>query len=112
AIFALLIPVIILGGIYSGIFTATEAAVVAVAYAIIIGILIYKKLTWNIFYNATRSSILTTSFIMITFVFANIFARILTIERIPTLLSNWVTGLFPSNWMIMLSIIVFLLIVG
>jgi C4-dicarboxylate transporter DctM subunit len=112
AILALLMPVIIIGGIYSGIFTATEAAVVSVVYAILIGFLFYRELNWKTFFQATISTVNTTAFILITLVFASIFSRILTIERVPLKIVEFLTGSISSPELIVLIIVLFLLVVG
>lgn len=87
SLLALVVPVIILGGIYSGLFTPTEAAVVAVAYAFIIGMFVYKSITWKSLPRILRGSAITTTTIM--FITANIamLAWVLTRERIPETLA-------------------------
>ena len=64
AIWALGMPIIILGGIYGGIFTPTESAAVACFYGVIIGFLVYRELTWKLLQQILRSSVVTTAFIM------------------------------------------------
>ncbi|MFS0575487.1 TRAP transporter large permease [Sporosarcina sp. 179-K 3D1 HS] len=112
SIMALLMPVIILGGIYSGIFTPTEAAAVSVVYAILIGFFVYRDLNLKIFYSLTKNTAYTTTFLMITLVFATVFSRILTVEQIPKKLAEFMVNLFPAEWMIIVTIIVFLLVLG
>ncbi len=74
ALWGLLAPVIILGGIYGGIFTPTEAAVVAVFYGFLVGLLIYRNLSWQTVYEVLRDSAVSTSVVMIVVAFAGIFA--------------------------------------
>lgn len=74
ATWGLLAPVIILGGIYGGIFTPTEAAVVAVFYGFLVGLLIYRNLDLKILYEILRDSAVSTSVVMIVVAFAGIFA--------------------------------------
>ena len=74
ALWGLLAPVIILGGIYGGIFTPTEAAVVAVFYGFLVGLLIYRNLSWQTLYEVLRDSAVSTSVVMIVVAFAGIFA--------------------------------------
>lgn len=74
AIFGLLAPVIILGGIYGGIFTPTEAAVVAVFYGLLVGLFIYRNLTLRLLYEILRDSAVATSVVMIVVAFAGLFA--------------------------------------
>src|SRR5690606_12304105 len=70
---ALMMPLIIIFGIYSGIFTATEAAVVSVIYAVIVGFLFHRDLTFKDFYNSSLNTALTSAFILGTLIFATIF---------------------------------------
>ena len=74
AIWGLLAPVIILGGIYGGFFTPTEAAVIAVLYGFIVGILVYRNLTLKVMYEVFRDSAVSTSAVMLVVAFAGIFA--------------------------------------
>ena len=74
AIWGLLAPVIILGGIYGGIFTPTEAAVIAVLYGFIVGILVYRNVTLKVTYEVFRDSAVSTSVVMLVVAFAGIFA--------------------------------------
>jgi tripartite ATP-independent transporter DctM subunit len=74
AIWGFLAPVIILGGIYGGIFTPTEAAVIAVLYGFIVGILVYRNLNLKILYEVFRDSAVSTSVVMLVVAFAGIFA--------------------------------------
>ena len=93
AIWALLMPVIILGGIYGGYFTPTEAAAVAVVYGLIIGLFVYRELKWKdipkTFVNAAR----TSAAVMMIIVTAATFAIVLTRNNIPTLIGNWIIGM-------------------
>ena len=70
----LLAPVVILGGIYGGIFTPTEAAVVAVAYGIGVGFIVYRNLRWSDLYEAFRGAAVATSVVMIVVAFAGLFS--------------------------------------
>ena len=80
---ALLMPIIILGGIYSGIFTATEAAVVAVIYGAIVGGLVYRELSLRDICKTLIDSAVTTGVIMLIVGFAALFAYMLTINQVP-----------------------------
>ncbi len=73
AIWALFMPVIILGGIYSGLFTATEASAVAVAYAIFVGFVIYKELTWKKLMNTFAEAVILVAVIMLVLSTADLF---------------------------------------
>ncbi|MBU8905124.1 TRAP transporter large permease [Desertibacillus haloalkaliphilus] len=112
AFLALLMPVIILGGIYGGVFTPTEAALVAVVYGLIVGILIYREIKWKDLMEIFTSSIITTSVIMFIIAGASIFGYYLTRERIPAQITELMLGI-TDNWIIALLIInLILLIIG
>ena len=89
AIWALFMPVIILGGIYSGLFTATEASAVAVAYAIFVGFVIYKELTWKKLMNTFAEAVILVAVIMLVLSTADLFAYVLTFAQIPTIVANF-----------------------
>jgi len=110
--FALLSPVIILGGIYAGIFTPTEAAAVAVVYSILVSMLVYRTLSWKGLYNVfVDAAVLNgiTSFLLGT---AQIFSYYLGIERIPEMLVDFLLGVSDSKVVLLLLINLFLLILG
>lgn len=112
AILALLMPVIILGGIYGGVFTPTEAAVVAVVYGLIVGLFIYREIKWKDLINIFTSSIVTTSVIMFIIAGASIFGYLLTRERVPAMFTELMLN-FTESWIVALLIInLILLIVG
>lgn len=110
--FAVLMPVIILGGIYFGWFTPTEAAVVAVFYSLIIGLFVYRELSWRELPNILTKSALSTSIILLIVGFASVFSYILTMEQVPHKLSQWVIGFSDNPIVFILLVNVFLLIVG
>ena len=112
AIGALLVPVIILGGIYGGIFTPTEAAAIAVAYALIVGKFVYKELTFEKLKNALSSSAVTTSTIMVIVGTATALARMLTLLNVPTELANFIGGVTSNPLVLLIIMNIFLLIVG
>ena len=110
--FAILMPVIILGGIYKGYFTPTEAAVVAVFYSLIIGLFVYKELQWKDLTPVFTRSAISTSIILVIVSFAQIFAYILTIEQVPHKLSEVIIALSDSPIVFLLLTNIFLLITG
>lgn len=112
AIGALLVPVIILGGIYSGTFTPTEAAAIAVFYGLLVGFFGYKELTFQKTVDALIGSAVTTGTIMIIVATATVLARVLTLEQIPAAISDFITGVTDSKIVVLLLINVVLLIVG
>jgi len=111
-IWALLMPVIMLGGIYSGYFTATEAAAVALAYAMVIEIFVHKELKFRDFYNVVlEASKLGGSLFPVLAVALSL--NIILIEhRIPQGMVALMQGYIDSPWMFMLLVNVLLLIVG
>lgn len=112
AILALLMPFIILGGIYGGIFTPTEAALVAVVYGFIVGVFIYREIKLKEIYQIITSSVLITSVIMFIIVGASIFGYYLTREKIPAQITSFMLGI-TDNWIVALLIInLLLLIIG
>ena len=109
---AILIPVLILGGIYGGIFTPTEAAVVAVVYAAFISIFVYKEITIKTFPNVLKDAALTSATILIIIGTANAFGRILTLEQIPRLVADSLLSISSNPLVILLLINLLLLFVG
>lgn len=109
---ALLIPVIILGGIYGGIFSPTEAAVVAVVYALIIGVFVYKELSWPDVYQSFREAVVINATTMIIIGLSVSFAYFMTLEQIPNDISTYLTDLSTNPFVILLAINLLLLIVG
>lgn len=112
AIPALIMPVIILGGIYSGIFTATEAAGIAVAYAFLISIVFYKTINFKNINKILTQATVTTSTIMFIIASAGLFSWILTIENIPQQVAEMFTSFSTNGTVFLLVIMVLLLLVG
>ncbi|MGJ9457763.1 TRAP transporter large permease [Oceanobacillus sp. CF4.6] len=110
--FALLVPVIILGGIYGGIMTPTEAAAVAAAYGLVIGIFVYKDLDLKGVYKSLASAGVTSAVIILLIVMANIFGRLITLEQVAETVANFVLSISESKIVILLLLNVFLLLVG
>ncbi|EST15491.1 TRAP transporter, DctM subunit [Pseudomonas putida S610] len=112
AFWGLLLLVIILGGIYSGMFTPTEAAAVAAVYSAFIALFVYKDMTWRECPKVLLESGRLT--IMLLFIIANamLFAHVLTTEQIPQQITQWVLseGLTPIGFLIMVNVV--LLIAG
>jgi TRAP-type C4-dicarboxylate transport system permease large subunit len=111
ALLALLMPVIILGGIFGGIMTPTESAAVAVFYALLVGMFVFRELKVRDLGGGLRSG-LVTAFIMLIVGVARIFSDLLASEQIPQQLSQSLLSLTQSPWLILLLINVFLLFVG
>lgn len=109
---AALVPVIILGGIYGGIFTPTESAAVACAYAVIIGLFVYKDFTVRELPEILLTSARIVCTLLIILAMATIFGQILTLLQVPSKMALFVTSLTDSPILIMLFINIFLLFVG
>ena len=112
ASWALVSPVIILGGILSGVFTATEAGVIAVAYAFLVGVFVYKEIRWTDLPAALVKAALTTGVVMFVVAASGIFGWLLAAARAPVVAAQFLTSLTDNRFMIFLIVIVFLLIVG
>lgn len=109
---ALLAPFIILGGIYGGIFTPTEAAATAVIYGLVVGVFVYRDLKISDLYGVMKNSALTTATVMIVVGTASTFGRILTIEGIPGAIANAIVSFSNSPIVIIMLINILLLFVG
>lgn len=109
---ALLMPVLILGTIYGGIATPTEAAAVAVIYAIPVGFLIYRGLTPRIFSNALIESSMTIGAIMVMLFFAMIMGRMLVMENIPEIVANFLLSISENKYIILLLVNAILFLSG
>lgn len=107
----LCLPIIIIGGIRLGIFTATEAGSVAIIYAVVLG-LIYRELKGKLIWQACKETITTTAGIMLIVSAAGIFSWILTRERIPQQLTEWMVSVCPNKYVFLIFVNIFVLIVG
>jgi C4-dicarboxylate transporter DctM subunit len=112
AIPALILPVIIVGGVRFGMFTATEAGAIAFLYALLCGALLYRKLTPSNLIAAVRESVLDTVVIAIIIAAASPFAWVLAFEQVPQKIAQGLSGLVSEPVLLMLAINLFLLIVG
>ncbi|MCM8536961.1 MAG: TRAP transporter large permease [Lentisphaeraceae bacterium] len=109
---ALLVPIIILGGIYSGKFTATEAACIAVIYALIIGLFVHKELKFNQLVDVVYKAAITTGSVIIILGFATVLSRWLTMAQIPREISELILSYTDSRLMILLIFVVMIMITG
>jgi tripartite ATP-independent transporter DctM subunit len=112
AIPALIMPVIIVGGILGGVFTPTEAAAVAVAYALVVGFWVTRELKWRDIPQALVKSAVTTSVVFMLIATANIVSWLLTTQQVAHLMGEFLRAAAPSPWMFLLIVNIFLLIVG
>jgi len=109
---ALFMPLFILGGIYGGVFTPTEAAAVAVLYSIPVGFLIYRGLKLRSFGRALIDAATTTGVILIILLFALVAGRLLTMARIPHQLTAFALGISDNKYAILLMVNIFLIFMG
>lgn len=112
AIIPLLMPLIIMGGILSGVFTPTEAASIAVAYALFVGFFVLRTLTLKDLPKIFFRSTVATSTILIVMAMANAFSWILATQQIPQQVSQFIFSISKNPYIILLLINLFLLIVG
>lgn len=105
-------PLIILGGIYAGIFSPTEAAGVACLYAVIVAMWIYRDMTPTGLWKVTIESVYLTAQVLIIVGAATLFSRLLTIAGVPQEMVSWIQSLGLESWMVLLIINLFLLAVG
>jgi len=109
---ALLAPVIILGGIYGGIFTPTEASMVGVAYGLLVGLFVYKGLRWRDLGRIVLQSMKTTAIVMFIIAVAALFGYLLAYERVPDQIINSVLSVSSNRIVILLILNVLLLVLG
>nr|WP_321352755.1 TRAP transporter large permease [Alcaligenes faecalis] len=109
---ALLMPVIILGGIYGGIFTPTEASAVAVVYALIVSMVIYRSVKWSDLSKVLHRSVVSTAVIMFIIANAGVFGFLLNRTGIPAALGAWLGELFSSPVLFLMGINAALFVVG
>ncbi|MCL4515227.1 MAG: TRAP transporter large permease [Firmicutes bacterium] len=112
AIPALIMPILILGGIYSGAFTPTEAGAVAVVYTLLVGVLHYRSLSPKKLLNIAGGSALTSAVILIIIGFAGVFGWIVTTEQVPARVSQFVTALTNNPYLVLFLLNIFYLILG
>ena len=109
---AILLPVLILGGMRAGWFTPTEASVVAVFYALVCGKYVYGTLKWSAVPDILWRSALLTASVLIIIAMSASFAWVLTIEGVPQAVANWISDMQLSQWTFLIVINIFLLLFG
>lgn len=111
AVLPLCLPIIIIGGIRIGIFTPTEAGSVAIVYSLILGI-VYRELTMKKFLDGIKETVITTSAIMLIVGAASALSWVLTKERVPQQLTDYIVEVISNKYMFLIIVNVFLIIVG
>ena len=109
---ALLMPVIILGGIYGGIFTPTEASAVAVFYALLVGMVIHREIAFSDLIQILRKSVMSSAVIMFIIANAGLFAFLITRAGIPDAIGHWLQEVLKSPGMFLLGINAALFLIG
>ena len=112
AIWALLTPLILIGGILGGIFTATESGAIASVYALFISLFVYKTISWKKIPKILWSTACTTGTILIIVATASIFGWCLTYERVPQAVASFLTEITTNKMVLMLLIAVIYLFLG
>ncbi|MFA5026929.1 MAG: TRAP transporter large permease, partial [Candidatus Methylomirabilota bacterium] len=109
---AIIMPLIILGGIFGGVFTATEAAAVAALYAFVVGKFVYRELRWGQIPEVLYQAGLSTAMVLIIVGVANLVGYIMAVERIPLLVAELFLSLTANKYVMLLLINILLLVVG
>lgn len=111
AILPLCLPIIIIGGIRLGVFTATEAGAVSVIYCLLLGLL-YREIKLPDFCTAIKDTCCTTASIMLIVGGASVYSWVLTKEKIPQTLTNWIVNAIDNKYLFLITINIFLILVG
>ena len=111
-VLAMLLPVILLGGIYSGYFTATESAVVALTYALIVEIFVYREVGLREVYDVSLETAMLLGKLLPLLAIAGSLNTVLEFEGIPQDLAAWIGDTIENRWLLILSVNILLLVVG
>jgi C4-dicarboxylate transporter DctM subunit len=111
-VWSMLAPLIILGGIYAGLFTPTEAAVVAIFYTLFVGIFIHRELRFKAFMDSLRTTSWLTGRVLVIVFTAIAFGRVLTEYRIPIEIANWILGYTENVYIVWFFVFILLLFLG
>ena len=111
-IWALGMPVIVLGGIYAGVVSPTESAGIACVYAIVVTRYVYRDIDWRGIWNVAVDSMYLTAQVLIIVAAAGVFSWLLTVSGLPQGLVAWIGGLQLAPWMVLLAVNLLLLLVG
>jgi C4-dicarboxylate transporter DctM subunit len=112
AAWALMMPVIILGGIYGGVFTPTEASAVAVLYALLVGTLIYREIGLRDLFPILRKSVVSSAVIMFIIANAGLFAFLITRAGVPDAIGRWLEAVLQSPALFLLGVNAALFVIG
>lgn len=110
--FVVLMPIILLGGIYSGIFTSTEAAAVSLVYAMLIGLFAYRSLKFREIGKVFVQTSVTTGVIVLMLIFVLVLSRVMTMQNVPQSLIAMISGVTENRYVILLLVNLFLILLG
>lgn len=111
-IWSMLAPIIILGGIYAGFFTPTEAAVVAIFYTLFVGVFIHRELKFHEFMSALKTTSWLTGRVLVIVFTAYAFGRLLTEYRIPIMIADWILGFTTQVYVVWFFVVALLIFLG
>ena len=112
AAFALFMPILVLGGIYGGVFTPTEAAGISALYAVVVGFVFYRTMTFRGMTNNVKGSMITSGVVMILLFFILMVSRILVTYQVPQQLTELIFKFTTNKWLVLLMLNVILLLMG
>ena len=112
SVWALIFPLLLIGGIRFGIFTASEAGAFAVVYALAVGVFIYKELTFRGFLQVVRLTISDNGVIMFIIMAANIFGYAITYDSVPQTMASFIAGVTANRWLSLFIILIFVFVAG
>ena len=112
AAFALFMPILVLGGIYGGVFTPTEAAGISALYAVVVGFVFYRTMTFRGMTNNVKGSMITSGVVMILLFFILMVSRILVTYQVPQQLTDLIFKFTTNKWLVLLMLNVILLLMG
>lgn len=112
AAFALAMPVVVLGGVYGGITTPTEASVIAVLYALLVGMAIHREITLGDLYPILKRSVISSSVILFIIAMASLFSYLLNRQGVPDAAAGWIVETFDTPTLYLLGVNLMLFVVG
>ncbi len=112
AFLPMMTPVLLVGGMTTGAFTPTEAAIAATFYALFLGTVVYRTLTWRGLVRVTAETLETTAIVLLIVAAASIFGWLVTTTRVTEQVATWVLAITREPWAVLLLVNIFLLIVG
>ncbi len=112
AIWALLMPVVVLGGIYGGLVTPTEASALAVVYALVVGALIHREITWARLWEALQRSVISSCVILFIIAWAGLLGFLISREGVTADIGRWLVDTLDSKWLFLIAVNAFLFLIG